>query len=136
MPTRPNPNAPSTQPRGADLAAYDAPSAELTKVDDGECLYCYLIRMLDAFGCRNGDHQFTKHWIDSQQRKHGWVLKWVKKNGGCCCDCEVILNTFRDDRYSQRHQQLRCAASYAEARADALARAYEDEDEDPDEDDA
>jgi hypothetical protein len=130
MTIRPAPDARPAQPV-ADLAAYDAPPAELTKVADGECLYCYLTRMLDAFGCRTGDHQFTKQWIHSQQGKHGWVLNWVKKNGGCCCDCEVILNTFRDDRYSQRHQQLRCATSYLEADDNDDNDNEDDEDDDP-----
>jgi len=113
-----------------DLSAFDG-SAEQIKVDDGECLYCYLLRMLDAFGCGDGGHRFTKKWIESQRTRHGWVLGWVCKRGGFC-DCEVTFNVFRDDRDSERHRQLRCAASYLVEHPD---EGYDDDDYDGDGDD-
>jgi hypothetical protein len=93
-----------------DLSAFDG-SVEQSKVDDVECLYCYLIRMLEAFGCRDGALRFTKKWIESRHTKHGWVLGWVQRGGGFC-DCEVVFNVFGDDRNSERHRKLRCEASY------------------------
>jgi uncharacterized protein DUF2695 len=85
---------------------------ELTQVNDEECLYCYLTRMLDAFGCPTGTHRWTERWIAAQPRSAGWVLDWAKRNGGCCCDCEVVMNAFRwDVPTEQRRQLLRCAAS-------------------------
>lgn len=85
---------------------------DLTGVGEQECLYCYLVRMLEEFGCAGENHQWTRRWIAAQPRPANWVLGWVKRNGGICCDCEVVMNVFRDDRFSQRHRRLRCEASY------------------------
>ena len=80
----------------------------------GECLYCYLTRQLGDFGC-HGSHEATRRWCEAQPFSTRWVVGFVQRNGGCCCDCEVLLNVLRDDRRSTRHRQLRCAASYARA---------------------
>lgn len=83
-----------------------------TGPEPAECLYCYLCRILDGFGC-HGAHEWTLRWCDAQPFETSWVLGWVKREGGCCCDCEVVMNALPDERRSERHQQLRCAASYA-----------------------
>jgi len=79
-----------------------------------ECLYCYLHRMLGRFGC-DGTHEWTERWRDQQAKPFEWLLDSVKGRGGCCCDCEVVYNVFRDDRTSPRHRLLRCAASRRQA---------------------
>jgi uncharacterized protein DUF2695 len=90
----------------------------LTAVHKNECLYCYLVRMLDAFGCPSGSHRWTEHWIGAQPRRADWVLGWAQRSGGCCCDCEVVMNVFRRDvRTERRHLVLRCAASCAPGEA-------------------
>jgi hypothetical protein len=75
-----------------------------------ECLYCFLNRMLETSGC---DHRMrlTQKWIGVQPRSARWVIRWAETQGGYC-DCEVILNVFRDDKRSARHRKVRCAASY------------------------
>jgi hypothetical protein len=85
----------------------------LARVGAGECLFCYLVRVLGLFGCE-GSHAWTRRWVAARGRGHGWVLPWVKRNGGCCCDCEVVMNALHEDEDSARHRQLRCDASYAE----------------------
>lgn len=91
------------------------PLAEVISIDQrlprpSECLYCYLLRMIETFGC---DHsmKLTQRWIDAQPRSARWVLRWAQAQGGDC-DCEVVFNTFRDDKKSARHRKVRCASSY------------------------
>ena len=77
------------------------PSPLAAAVRPGECLGCYLVRMIEAYGCRG--HGFTKSWIAAQQPRPPRLLTWLKRNGGCCCDCEVIYNVLgrvRVDRYT------------------------------------
>lgn len=38
----------------------------LTAPRSAECLYCYLCRMLDEFGCTN-DHRFTARWAQARR---------------------------------------------------------------------
>jgi hypothetical protein len=76
----------------------------------GECLYCHLVRTLETAGC---DHstKLTQRWISAQLRSARWVLRWAESQGGYC-DCEVLMNAFRDDKVSARHRKVRCGASY------------------------
>lgn len=83
-----------------------------TGAHPGECLYCYLNRVMAEFGC-HGSHEWTRRWCEAQVDPTGWVLPWVQRNGGLCCDCEVLPNVFAGERRSKRHRQLRCAASYS-----------------------
>ena len=82
----------------------------ITATVPDECLYCYLIRMLDSFGCDN-TLRWAQRWREQQAGSYGWLVSWLRRGGGFC-DCEVIFNVFRDDRRTKRHLQLRCAASY------------------------
>jgi hypothetical protein len=76
----------------------------------GECLFCYLLRTLDAFGC-DTTLRWAERWRDQQPATYGWLMPWLRSGGGYC-DCEVIFNVFDDDRRSERHRQVRCEASY------------------------
>lgn len=95
--------------RAAELLLTDT-AEELTAPDDGECLLHYLVRMLDEFGCRG--HRFTERWARDRRVRGRPVLQWAQETGGCCCDCEVILNSFR--RRSTRRRGLLCAGALAE----------------------
>jgi hypothetical protein len=86
-------------------------SQSLTQVHDGECLYCYLVRMIEEFGCA-GTHRFTERWRDAQPRHKPALVRWLQDNGGCCCDCEVVMNVFSRGRRSQKHRRLQCESSY------------------------
>ena len=76
-----------------------------TAPEEGECLYHYLCRMLDAFSCRG--HRFTERWARDRTVRGRPVLEWARDTGGCCCDCEVIMNSF--GRRSKRRRGLLCA---------------------------
>jgi hypothetical protein len=86
----------------------------LTAPADEECLYCYLRRMLTEFGCAN-DHRFTRRWAHGRKVRGRPVLRWAQDTGACCCDCEVILNSF--GRPSTRRRGLLCAPALAELTA-------------------
>ena len=80
------------------------------QVRRGECLYCYLARMLETTGCTHA-LTLTHRWIDAQPRSARWVIRWADAQGGAC-DCGVMFNVFRDNKRSARHRKVRCAASY------------------------
>ena len=61
----------------------------------GECLHCYVERMLEQFGC-DGSHRFTWLWDDAQPKRVPNLFPRLTKLGGCCCDCEVLLNVYRE----------------------------------------
>jgi hypothetical protein len=58
-----------------------------------ECLRCYLVRMLDAFGCDN-THRWTTRWRDLRAPRATALIDRLAERGGCCCDCEVIFNVY------------------------------------------
>jgi hypothetical protein len=68
-------------------------SLRLTEPGERECLRCYLLRMMDQFGC-DGTHRWTVRWRDRRAPKSRGLLRRLARCGGCCCDCEVILNVF------------------------------------------
>jgi hypothetical protein len=70
-----------------------------------ECLRCYLIRMLDAFGCDN-THRWTTKWRDMRAPRATALLERLASCGGCC-DCEVIFNVY--PRYPATDRILPCA---------------------------
>jgi len=73
---------------------------------DGECLRCYLLRMLTAHGC-DGTHRWTIRWRDARAPRATGLLRKLARRGGCCCDCEVIFNVWRD--YEEDEVNLPCA---------------------------
>jgi len=86
-------------------------SSTLTAVRTGECLYCYLVRMLSEFGCVGG-HRFSQGWIAAQPRRMPALLRWLKDNGGCCCDCEVVMNVLGRGNRNARLRRLQCDTAY------------------------
>jgi hypothetical protein len=94
-------------------SATDAAERELTEVSphltdprEHECLRCYLVRMLDAFGCDN-THRWTIRWRDLRAPRATALLDRLAYQGGCCCDCEVIFNVYPD--YPEDGGILPCA---------------------------
>ncbi len=75
----------------------------------GECLYCYLCRVLTLVGCP-GDLRFTRRWCDAQREDTRRVLPWVRRRRGSC-DCEVVVNVFGDGMADERLLRLRCRPS-------------------------
>jgi hypothetical protein len=67
-----------------------ATAEQLTGVRDGECLYCYVARMIDDYGC---DHalRFARRYRD-QRAPSATGLEDVLESMGGFCDCEIFLN--------------------------------------------
>jgi Protein of unknown function (DUF2695) len=87
----------------ADLIAL---SGVLTEPAERECLRCFLLRMLNEFGC-DGTHRWTIRWRDLRAPRARGLLRRLADKGGCCCDCEVLLNVFPD--YPEGVGVLPCA---------------------------
>jgi hypothetical protein len=69
----------------------------LTEPAAGECVLCYLDRMLVASGC-DGTLRWARHWRDRRLPRATGLERRLEGRGGFC-DCEVFLNgwTYRDD---------------------------------------
>jgi hypothetical protein len=65
----------------------------LTEPGEHECLRCFLLRMIREFGC-DGTHRWTIRWRDLRAPRARGLVGRLQRRGGCCCDCEVILNVF------------------------------------------
>lgn len=78
----------------------------LTEPEPRECLRCYLIRMLNEFGCDNS-HRWTRRWRDTMAPRAHSLVERLQRRGACCCDCEVIFNVFTD--YPETDKLLPCA---------------------------
>ncbi|HEX6403470.1 MAG TPA: DUF2695 domain-containing protein [Pseudonocardiaceae bacterium] len=77
-----------------DAEAYvaDLQSALITPLDR-ECLVCYLLRMVGEFGC-DGTHRWTLRWRELSAPRATALLRRLANRGGCCCDCEVLMNVY------------------------------------------
>jgi uncharacterized protein DUF2695 len=63
---------------------------ELTGVHPGECLYCYVARMLDDFGCDN-QLRWAMRFRDLTAPRATALESRLCDVGGYC-DCEIFLN--------------------------------------------
>ena len=87
-------------------------SEKITAPLPQECLQCYLIRMLRDHGCTG--HRFTRRWAASRPRgTEDGLVRWASDRGGCCCDCEVVMNSLRSPKSASRRGGVLCAAAYA-----------------------
>ena len=71
---------------------------ELVGPRQAECLACFLLRVIPAFGCDNR-LTWTHRWqgaMRSRRIRTSGLTAYVKSRGGYC-DCEVLLNVY-DDR--------------------------------------
>lgn len=80
-------------------------SGVLTEPGEHECLRCYLLRMVNEFGC-DGGHRWTIRWRDQRAPQATGLVRKLAQLGGCC-DCEVLLNVF--PHYPQTDKVLPCA---------------------------
>jgi Protein of unknown function (DUF2695) len=80
-------------------------SSLLTEPGERECLRCFLLRMINEFGC-DGRHRWTVRWRDRRAPQANGLLRRLAELGGCC-DCEVLLNVFPD--YPRTDRPLPCA---------------------------
>lgn len=101
-----------TQDRKTPQGIADAVQAELvelaelmTEPGERECLRCYLLRMINEFGC-DGAHRWTIRWRDRRAPRARGLPRRLAQLGGCC-DCEVMLNVF--PQYPETDRLLPCA---------------------------
>ena len=81
-------------------------SLRLTEPGERECLRCFLMRMIREFGC-DGTHRWTIRWRDLRAPRARGLIRRLGRRGGCCCDCEVILNVFPG--YPEIDEAVPCA---------------------------
>lgn len=62
----------------------------LTGVHDGECLYCYVARMLAEHGC-DTSLRWVRRYRD-QRVPRATALEGRMESMGGFCDCEIFLN--------------------------------------------
>lgn len=65
----------------------------------GECLCCYVARMLEQFSC-DGSHRHSLRYRDLVAPRATSFRKTLSQMGACCCDCEVLLNAYQLRSYS------------------------------------
>ena len=88
-------------------------SGVLTEPEERECLRCFLLRMLNEFGC-DGTHRWTIRWRDLLAPRADGLPARLAELGGCC-DCEVLLNVF--PQYPRGAGLLPCAGQPQEGSA-------------------
>jgi hypothetical protein len=66
---------------------------ELLAVRPRECIACYVLRMLYRYDC-NGTRRFAVHWRDRRAPRASALERRLASMGGCCCDCELLLNVW------------------------------------------
>jgi hypothetical protein len=70
-------------------------SRSLAAPGERECLRCYLLRMLNDFGC-GGTLRWAEYWRDLRAPRAQALARRLAARGGFC-DCEVILNVYPQD---------------------------------------
>ncbi len=80
-------------------------SQRLTEPGKRECLRCYLMRMLNAFGCDN-THRWAARWRDLRAPRAAALLDRLADCGGFC-DREVLFNVYPG--YPETDRILPCA---------------------------
>jgi hypothetical protein len=85
-------------------AEADQPKAN-PETGEHECLRCYLMRVIDEYGC-DEDHRWTLRWQQACAPHASGLIPRLRSQGGLC-DCEVIFNAMPD--YPDADWLLPCA---------------------------
>jgi hypothetical protein len=67
-----------------------ATATELTAPGQGECVFCYVLRMLDSFGC-DTTLRWAVRWRNLRMPRATGLERRLGRRGGFC-DCEIFLN--------------------------------------------
>ncbi|MFG6402317.1 DUF2695 domain-containing protein [Microbacterium sp. P04] len=67
-------------------------SARRIRPEEGECLVCFVNRMLNAFGCDN-TLRFARAWRDERAPRATSLEERLADRGGFC-DCEILYNAY------------------------------------------
>ena len=74
-------------------AIVRALASDATQPQPGECLACYVARMLEEFGC-DCTLRFARHYRDLRAPRASGLERRLGALGGFC-DCEIFLNGLR-----------------------------------------
>jgi hypothetical protein len=74
-------------------AIVRALASQATEPHPGECLACYVARMLEDFGC-DCTLRFARHYRDLRAPRASGLERRLGSMGGFC-DCEIFLNGLR-----------------------------------------
>jgi hypothetical protein len=69
-------------------------AADLVQPRPGECLNCYIARMLDDMPC-DGSHRHALRYRDALAPRATALLERLSQVGACCCDCELFANGYQ-----------------------------------------
>lgn len=72
----------------------------LNRPEVGECLYCYVDRMLDEHGC-DATLKWATRFRDLRAPRATALEDRLRRRGGFC-DCEIFLNAVRLIEHAQR----------------------------------
>ena len=67
---------------------------DITRPHDGECLCCYVARLLDEFPC-DGTHRHALRYQETMAPRATALLERLSRIGACCCDCELFMNGYQ-----------------------------------------
>jgi hypothetical protein len=73
-----------------DPPSYDRFGRSVDEPRSGECLCCYVFRMLDEHGC-DGGLLWSAVWRDHAVPERRSLERHLRNYGGYC-DCEVLMN--------------------------------------------
>ena len=68
-------------------------ATELVTPRPGECLCCYVARMLDDMPC-DGSHRHALRYRDAVAPRATALVERLRQVGACCCDCELFGNGY------------------------------------------
>lgn len=91
MTTTPRPDAPDAAVRVAEEVLAQAATAVIGPAV-GECLLCYVHRMLTEFGC-DTSLRFALHYRKVRAPRATALARRLRTMGGYC-DCEIFLNAY------------------------------------------
>ena len=80
-------------------------AVELTTPGRGECLCCYVLRMLDEFRC-DGTHRHSLRYRDVVAPRATNLRGRLGRMGACCCDCEILANAYEPRADLLRSRQV------------------------------
>ncbi|HEX3930917.1 MAG TPA: DUF2695 domain-containing protein [Nocardioides sp.] len=75
----------------------------LTRVREGECLFCYVARMLEEHGC-DTSLRFTRLYRERRAPRATSLERRLGAMGGFC-DCEILLNAMSVARSEKSYDE-------------------------------
>ena len=89
------------------MSVLDEParSSEPPIPEPEECLFCYLERSVQSYGCRG--HQGVERWREAQPTRMSGLTTWLERHGGYC-DCEVLMNVWDRGRRAPKYEPMFC----------------------------